>query len=226
MRGSSALLERRLSAERPVEVLNLGVQGYQSEDVLHTVERFLPELRPDLVVYGVCLNDFLPSGVGQTPRGYYFPLPERFKQRMLRKTRAGGFLEQRYDKLLMSLGLRQNFIEDILQDFGAYQQRFAADVAEINRVVVQAGLPPVVAMVLHQAPKVDSRPHEVTRIAEEALTKAGMTVVPTAPYFLDRDGSSFRVSQWDGHPNEEGHRIFAEMLAPAILGSLPPAAPR
>jgi lysophospholipase L1-like esterase len=217
----SAVLERDLSATRPVEVLNLGVQGYQSEDVLHTLERFLPELRPDVVVYGVCLNDFLPSGVGQSARAYLFPLPESFKKRMTARTKTGPFLEKRYDDLLMSVGLRTNFIEDILSDFGAYQERFTRDVAAINELVTSAGLPPVVAMVLHQHPKLDSPGHEVARLAEQAFTAAGMHVVPTEDYFREHDGAKLRVSEWDGHPNEEAHRIFAAMLRPPILEHLP-----
>ena len=54
-----AQLERALAPDFRVEVLNLGVRGHASEHVLDDLRRFVPELAPDLVVYGVCPNDFL-----------------------------------------------------------------------------------------------------------------------------------------------------------------------
>jgi len=48
-----------------VEVINLGAPGLQSEDVLQVLKKFHPVLKPDLVVYGICLNDFLESMQGQ-----------------------------------------------------------------------------------------------------------------------------------------------------------------
>ena len=57
-----AQLERALQPEFRVEVLNLGVRAYASEDILDLLRRFVPDLEPDLVVYGVCLNDFLERG--------------------------------------------------------------------------------------------------------------------------------------------------------------------
>ena len=66
------ILERALDRDYRVEVLNLGVSGFQSEDVLHLVTRYVPRLKPDLVVYGVCLNDFLPSRTNEY-RAFTFP---------------------------------------------------------------------------------------------------------------------------------------------------------
>lgn len=57
-----AQLERALAPDFRIEVLNLGVRGHASEDVLDDLRRFVPALEPDLVVYGVCLNDFLERG--------------------------------------------------------------------------------------------------------------------------------------------------------------------
>jgi hypothetical protein len=60
-----AQLERALAPDFRVEVLNLGVRGYASENILDVLRRFVPALEPDLAVYGVCLNDFLERGTGQ-----------------------------------------------------------------------------------------------------------------------------------------------------------------
>ncbi len=60
----SNLAEQWLRQQFRIEFLNLGMQGSQSEDVLRVTKKHLPILRPNLVIYSVCLNDFLPSGSG------------------------------------------------------------------------------------------------------------------------------------------------------------------
>jgi lysophospholipase L1-like esterase len=48
-----AVLERRLCREFNIEILNLGISGWNSEDVLGVIETWVPKLNPDLVIYGV-----------------------------------------------------------------------------------------------------------------------------------------------------------------------------
>ena len=80
-----------------MEVLNLGVSGNQSEDVLGVLQRFLPELRPDLVIYGVCLNDFLPSNVGEyQSTAYGLPLPAWLMEFVETRSAAARWLGDLY----------------------------------------------------------------------------------------------------------------------------------
>ena len=120
------MLERELQREYRVEVLNLGVCGSQSEDIRRLAERLLPALDADLVLYGVCLNDFLPSGRGEyrNNRAWSVNLPYGFHLEY--GTRLGGLVAAAYDRLLMRVGVRADFYTDILRDFRNYQQRFAA----------------------------------------------------------------------------------------------------
>ena len=75
-----------------VEVLNLGVTGCQSEDILRVIKKYTPKLYPDLVIYGVCLNDFLPSGVREYENNmaYRFPFPETIKNMLSEKNVFGS----------------------------------------------------------------------------------------------------------------------------------------
>jgi len=214
-------LERALASHYEVEVLNLGVPGHASEEVLSVASRFLPRLEPDLVIYGVCLNDFLPAEQGQYDYrdAYSFPIPEAWKKLAREQTRVAGIVETGYDRLLRRLGLRVDFYDDILRDFGDYQERFGRDVAAINALAVERGLPPVFAMVLDQAPRLEGRGHRVAHIAESLLAEAGMTVVPSDDFFRRYDGESFAISRWEGHPNEEGMAIFSAMLAETLEAS-------
>jgi hypothetical protein len=55
----TASLERVLCSRNiPVEVINAGVQGYSTDQVFLYMQRLVPLYKPDIVVYGVCVNDF------------------------------------------------------------------------------------------------------------------------------------------------------------------------
>jgi hypothetical protein len=230
-----AVLEGLLRPEFRVEVLNLGVSGSQSEDVFLLARRLLPALDPDLVLYGVCLNDFLPSGRGEykNNRAWSFTLPYGFH--LEHGTRLGALAVDAYDRLLMRAGVRADFYTDILRDFGHYQQRFARDASALNALATARGLPPVVALVLNQFPAVEGPGWRIGQLAERLLRDAGLAVVP-ADYIPANAGRSFAVSRWEGHPNAEGQRLFAEAFAAAVrrdprlaayraAGAAPAAAP-
>jgi hypothetical protein len=212
----TAQLERAMRKDYRIEFFNLGVDGYQSEDVARVIERMLPELKPDLVIYGVCYNDFLPSGVHQNEDQYPFPLPERLKRFLLAQTRFARFLSDNYQSVLLLLGLSRDFYDDILKDFDGYQKRFAVDVRRMNDFVRSRGLPPIVGMTLNQFVKLGGRGHRVSRIAEKLMREAGFDVVSAEGYHRQFDGHNFGVSRWESHPDEEANAIFAEMLYVAL----------
>ncbi len=213
-----SVLEGELSRVFRVEVLNLGVSGAQSEDVYKILRKHLPVLQPDLVIYGVCLNDFLPSNVGEyaSNRAYEVPLP--YKEHFIRTTLTGKLLEKQYDALLMRWGLRVDFLTDILRDFGGYQTRFARDVKAMNAYVRAQGLPAMVAMVLDQFPTTKGKRYEIIQAAEKHMRDAGMRVVP-GEYVRRNDGrTDWGVSPWEGHPNEKANRVFAQEIATVVNG--------
>ena len=206
-----AVIERQLGERFRVEVLNLGVEGAQSEDVYRILREKLPILRPELVVYGMCLNDFLPSGMGQyetTPR---LTVPVPFKNRFIRHTLLGNLLDRKYDALLIRLGIRDDFLGDILRNFAGYQVRFARDMKAMSDLVQDAGLPPVMAMVLDQYLDPTGKSFAVGQMAERLMAEGGMRVIPSEPYIRQNAGhmQDWRVSPWEGHPNERSNRVYA-----------------
>jgi hypothetical protein len=211
------LLQNVLGEIFDVEVLPLGNNGAQSEDILNNVRKFLPQLKPDLVFYGVVSNDLLPSWKGQyTTRGFEFPIPESLERVLVTHSRFARFIEDAYDAALRKAGLRADFFEDILKNFDGYQQRFSRDVGEMNRFVTSHGLPPVVAMVLDQYPDYRGRGYRITQIAERLMKQAGMDVIETEEYYRRFNGYAFYVSLWEGHADEQGHAIFASMILPRL----------
>src|SRR5262245_34510085 len=215
----SALLEANLGKTYRIEVLNLGRCGDQSEDVLKIVKKFLPKLKPDLVIYGVCLNDFLPSGKGEYENNLAWSISFPLQKHFTEKTRLGGFLAKKYDDVLISLGVRADFVTDILRDFRSCHARFGRDVKEMNDVVMAAGLPPVTTMVLNHllgTNKPAQRGYEIMAIAEKLLAEAGLQVVPSKGYVAANRGKVYMVSEWEGHPDTVAHRIFANELRPYV----------
>ncbi|MCX7111048.1 MAG: SGNH/GDSL hydrolase family protein [Proteobacteria bacterium] len=214
----SNLIQKALSEHYRVEVLNLGHSGYQSEDIYHLIDKYLPLLQPDLIVYGMCLNDFLSSGIGQYQNNMAYQVPFPWKEVFLKRTRTARFLSDRYNKLLMKLKLRNDFFSDILKDFKNYRVRFAQDMQMMNQLAKSKGLPPIVGMVLNQYPCINCPSYQISKYAELYMKEAGMTVIP-ANYIeeLTGKGIQLHVNQWEGHPNEKANQIFSEMFVQEIL---------
>ncbi|GAK48806.1 hypothetical protein U14_00013 [Candidatus Moduliflexus flocculans] len=212
-----SVIESMLSQDFRIEVLNLGINGYQSEQIAELLYWFAPKLQPDVIVYGVCLNDFLDAGEEENARGarrgWKIPLPESAKQFLISRTFAGEFFNKAYDDALMRVGLRVDFISNILAGMYHYQLRFTRDVTEMNFFAVSQGFPPIVAMVLDAYPVYNGRNQQVARLAEKILELAHIDVISTEEYYKTYSGRRFAVSPWEGHPNEEAHRIFAEAFA-------------
>lgn len=212
----SRLLERTLQKSHRVEVINLGHRGFQSEDILGVLYQFLPQVDPDLVVYAVCLNDFLPSGERQHT-AYPLPLPDDWKEYLLERTALARLLDDAYQHLLLALDLRWDFYDDILASGEVYQARFARDVTAMNRIVRDRGLSPIIGIVFHQFPGGDPRGWTLVEIAERSLENAGFDLISVLSWrerFRDR---LFPVSRWEGHPNELAHSLIAEHLYERLL---------
>jgi hypothetical protein len=205
----AALLERWHLGQ--VEFLNLGHTGFQSEDVLNAMKRFVPELAPDLVFYGVCLNDFLPSSVSQYEFLYSFPLPAAVKDWVIARSKVAALTSDLYDATLRRLHIRRDFFTDILFDLEGYQKRFAHDVANMNALIRAAGLPPLVAMVLDQYPNMQSF-YPISTMAEQHLREAGADIIGTDDYYHRYNGAQLHVAPWEGHPNEIAHFVWARMM--------------
>jgi lysophospholipase L1-like esterase len=207
----SRQLERLLRRKWRVDIVNAGFDGAQSEDIVRFARRMIPQTQPDLVIYGVCLNDFLPSGVGEYDGSVR--LPDFIRAPM----RIGPVAELLMSNALIRLGKGQDYFDDILHYIPEYRSRFFRDVAELEQIVRADGLPPVIALVLDQLPEEGGRGQRIASLAEDALAAAGMTVLSTDDYYRRFSGvSSLRVSKWEGHPSEEANAIWALMLEQVV----------
>lgn len=178
---------------------------------MRVARRLIPQMQPDLVIYGVCLNDFLPSGVSEYDGSFH--LPEFIHTR----TGIGPVAELLISNAMTRLGLTRDFFDDIRHGIPQYRDRFARDAADLNGFVQAHEIPPVIALVLDQFPEIGGRGQHIAWLAEQALAAAGMTVLNTDEYYRRfSDISPLRVSKWEGHPNEEANAIWALMLEQAV----------
>ncbi len=209
----SSLLQKGLRKTHRVEVINLGRPGYQSQDILGVLTQFRPQLDPDLIVYAVCLNDLLISGPGQYD-AYPFPLPKKVKRYFLERTSLARLFDDGWQNLLLALDVRQDFIDDVLE---GDPERFASDVAAMNRPVLESRRPPITGIVFHQMPGGDPRAWDLVGIAEQAMEDAGFNVISVEPWKTRFKERVFPVSRWEGHPNELAHSLVAELLYERLL---------
>jgi lysophospholipase L1-like esterase len=212
----SSLLQHSLQEEYRVEVVNLGASGFQSEDILRVLQNFLPQLDPDLIVYAVCLNDFLPSGE-RVYDPHPFPFPETWKEYLWERTRLGRLSADAYGYLLLALDLRWDFFDEILAGEEDYQARFARDVAAMNRLARQQNLPPIIGIVFEASPGGDQRAWKLIAVAERAMVDGGFELISIMPWRERFRNRLFWVSRWESHPNELGHSLIAEHLHERVL---------
>ena len=212
----SRLLERALQVSYDAEVINFGRSGSQSEDIVNVVEAFVPQVLPDLLVYAVSLNDFLPSGQGEYSGGS-FPFPEDWKEYLLDRTEIANLVSDGYHSLLLMTDLKKDFYDDILSQSSGFRERFAEDVKAMSRFAVESGLPPVIGIVFHQSFSGDERAWELIAAAEDSLTAADFDLISIQPWRTRLEGQNFQVSRWEGHPNEIAHSLVAEALYERLL---------
>jgi hypothetical protein len=212
------VIEDELSKNYWVEVLNLGYDAAQPSDLIITLKKYLPILKPDLVIYGVCQNDILPHEKQPYVSNmlYPFPLPDNFKLFMENKTAIGQFFSKGYDKLLLKFEIRNDYLGDFIN--GYYQDNFKKEIKVMNDYVINNNITPIISMVLDNTP--NEKTKKVTSIIEQILEKEGMQVIPTNDFYERYFGLKFQVSRWEPHPNEEAHKIYAQTFVD-YLSKLP-----
>jgi lysophospholipase L1-like esterase len=200
-------LERMLSRrhpERPVQMLNFSVDGYNATQIEALITSRVLEYSSDTVVYVMCLNDFdfdTSSGV----KTLYFKKPRSFF--LVRLDRA-------YRKW--------TGIDFHRHHFRRNKDEVFASISSMRDSVLQAGARFVVVIApIFPKTEQDWRQYHLRDLhleIDRVLDAAGIPVVDLLASFeaQGQPVSAFSLDVW--HPNVAGNRIIAEGLAASILG--------
>jgi lysophospholipase L1-like esterase len=209
-----ALLERHLlAAGLPVEVLNFGVTGYNTEQEVETLRARALAFAPDLVLVAYCHNDRRPPDprIVQALReagGGRRALPLAEAERLLVHSALYRFLryavlESRREEAASPE--RGNTVEPSLRELAKLSRRegFA-----------------VLLAVFPYLPKLYELEHAREHTRLEALARElGFRHLDLRPALQDcRAGESVRLRFDRYHPTAAGHRCAAEAMAAAVRG--------
>ncbi len=214
-----SVLERRLNegaTEKRVEVLNLGVSGYNTQDEAIVLEHKGLPWRPDLVILGYVLND--PETDPVQPLTSHFQEPAVWQRsnlaRLVAKVKHG--LEVRlwgggdYYRYLHSEG----------------REKWKSVVSGLDdiRTLTEDQQIPVLVVIFPEKPHKNWSDYpyaDLHRQIAEIAHEKGFSVIDLLDRFSDYPARDMRVRRGDPHPSPLGHEVAAEAIYDWIAAELP-----
>lgn len=217
-----ALLQAMVSERFPdriVEVLNCGVEGYDSmQEYIWLRDRVL-DYSPDLVVMQYYVNDVSSRDVAREPVGRDWII------RLSHPARAGflGWLRgvsQSADLVLDGVWRRRGLAIFSDLDYGLHSEpspgwvrvqsalRMTRDALAARGVGFGLALYP---FLMRSGAHLSS--HECFEVVKAFCAEEGIRLLDTEPAFLAEDVDSLRVSPHDFHGNPAANRVFATAVA-------------
>jgi len=207
-----------------VEVMNLGVPGYDTVQEVELLKERGLRYAPDLVLVGVCLNDFEPvAGAGPmavlaesgTARGR---LSAGVRRRLMLSSHLFRLV---YARASASVGARDagDGTASPRPHRGMAGSPVEEGLAELAALSAQHGF--AVAIVLFPVFAARPRPDMVALVQSVAAEAArhGFRTIDLEAAYGDFRADPRAVSCDALHPNREGHRIAGEAIARALVAS-------
>jgi lysophospholipase L1-like esterase len=230
-----------LSAARggPVEVLNLGMPGYNTLHQLAQLRELGLALQPKIVVVGFLYNDIELSSAQKGSA----VVPEQ-EQSLPRKVKSGfnaaalwlkqhslfvAWLSPRLGNVLRPLGVKGlgqvGEVKDQYVESNPNWRRMQQALLEMKQLTAERGIE-LVVMVIPAMARFSEATYPIREYhdAVAGFCRAnGIKVLDLLPAFWGGDGTQYWISATDGHPNAQGQRIIAEALAGYLAPLLPAA---
>jgi lysophospholipase L1-like esterase len=216
-----------------VEVLNLGVPGYNLDQEVENLRNRLDSLNPDAVVFGFCLNDLegllsFEYGLTQARREARSG-PRRLLESLLSFSRFAAWIEYR----LTEREAREEFArarnpmgeELYAATPEVLDAHLDASFLTLAGAVRPRGIPAAVAIFPILGNRFENYPYQDlhARIAR-AAERAGLLAVDLLPCFASYPFRDVRVDVV--HPNPLGHRIAAHAAADGLFARFFPGEAR
>ena len=235
--------EALLSAIRgaPVEVLNMGMPGYNTLHQLAQLREIGFALQPKIVVVGFLYNDIELSsaqkGQGSTStQAAQTSLPRKIKSQvngawlwLKQHSLFVAWLSPRLGNALRPLGFKGlgqvGEVKDQFVDTNPNWRRMQEALLEMRQLSAERGIELVVMIIPAMAKFSDATyPIKEYHQAVAGFCRSnGIKVLDLLPAFWGGDGTQYWISATDGHPNAQGQKIIAEALAGYLAPLLPSA---
>jgi len=224
---------------QPVEVINLGVLDYNTDDSLACLKESGLELTPDLALLFYVMNDieikgeFLPKSKEQTgakdkkesgeDRQYRDPLYNRVAERNNR-SHFLRYLAPRIASLGRRLGLEfpssGHFYGTAYMENVEGWRRSKTVLKQIRDLGKEHHFRFAIVLFPLLTNLTESYPaNETHRVIGEFARREGIPFLDLLPAYMGKKATSLWVSPTNGHPNAEGHRIAAEAVCAFLLNN-------
>lgn len=212
------LLEPMLSARlaQPVEVLNFAVSGYSLLDYAAVVEHRIAEFEPDIVLVGLCFNDFQLEVLHEVRLSKHTRTPGFLRSHLLDEYLAIRLAKRRSTTALSSTGLNQ------LPWEGTPYQEFSHPyptywMARIKELAANKSIPLLFVYLNFDR----SDKSLLGRFVFGAIAKhLSVEYLDLTSAFENFEPIDLFVLPDDSHPNAEANRIFAAELVDPIAEQL------
>lgn len=221
-----------------VEVLNMGIPGYNTLHELAQLREIGLGLEPRVVVVGLLYNDVELSSGQRAGAGAASRSDVSFARKV--KSAINGattwlkkhslffaWLTPRLGMALRPLGLKGfgqvGEVKDQYVDSNPQWRGVRQALLEMKRLTDERRIE-LVLMIIPAMAKFSEATYPVQEYHQAVAAFCGahgIKCLDLLPDFWGQDGTRFWISATDGHPNAEGHRIMAESLARFLAPLLP-----
>ena len=208
---------RRDSGERSLEVINVGLSGLETGEV---VERFVAKARPfdpDLVIYGFTLNDI----EGDHYRRSYGGRDRNNRRFFEAPLYMGKILGPKILAFLdLVVGPEGSYRYELEDNYFRNPEAWAevlSGLDHLGRVTQEMGICTLVLIHTRLESLNFLHPyHEFYDAVVEAVAERGFFVAQSYPGFDGREATDLWITPFDAHPNGEGHRLLSEAALDAL----------
>jgi lysophospholipase L1-like esterase len=202
-----------LSSDRPVEVLNFGVSGWQTRDEIIFLSEFAMKFKPDLVLVVYVLNDADRAG----GLDFWNNFRRTYENRKLNHSYLLSYIYARIARTVYG----RRYIDSLLESALMEKEKWDASFRQLLRgqeLAKRGGFKYGVLIFPFMYELTDEYPFKpLNKMISDYCENHNIPVNDILPAFRGIPYTDLWVHGSDQHPNEKSHRIAAEAMAEFVL---------